>query len=400
MGKKALEGIRVIDFTNGAAGTICTRRLGSFGADVIRVESMEYIDSMRLMSGPGHFHRCAPFTSAGLSKRSIVVNMKEPQGVEIVKRLVSISDLFVENYGFGVVESWGLDYEELQKIRPDIIMLRSPGLGLGGPRSKQRTQGPLISSLSGIYYLWRHPTEIRPIGSQVIHPDFYAANQGVVSILAALDYRAKTGKGQLIDMSQAEVVSSLLGPIFLDYTVNNNVPEPMGNHCSYASPHGVYRCNGDDKWCAIAVFSEDEWKRFCDAIGNLSWTQDARFDNLLGRIAHSEELDKLVEEWTIHYSPYEVMEILQKAGVNACVAQNNEELFYDPQLNERGYITEIDHPQAGKRAYSGIPMKLSETPGEDFPCPMFGQHTHEILRDLLHMSEEEIQELADEGILA
>lgn len=400
MEKKALEGVRVIDFTNGAVGTICTRRLGSFGADIIRIESKQYIDSMRLMSGPDHFHRTAPFTSAGLSKKSITVNMKEPKGVEIVKKLVKVSDLFIENYGLGVMESWGLDYPDLIKIKPDIIMFRTPGLGLGGPRSMQRTQGPLLSSLGGLYHLWRHPEESRPIGSQVIHPDFYAANTAVMVILSALDYHARTGKGQLIDLSQAETVSSLMGPIYLDYTVNNRIPEPLGNHSSFASPYGVYRCKGDDKWCAITVFNDDEWKSFCNAIGNPAWTQEERFDDVLQRVKHSNELDTFIEEWTTQYTPNEVMEILQKEGVTAGAALTTEDLIQDPQLKERGYVVELDHPEAGKKSYSSIPMILSETPGEDFCCPMLGQHTEEILSGLLNMKTNEINQLAEDGILA
>jgi benzylsuccinate CoA-transferase BbsF subunit len=248
--------------------------------------------------------------------------------------------------------------------------------------------------------IWAHPDDPYPVGSNSPWPDHMASKHLVIAALAALDYRRRTGKGQFIDMAQTEVAASLGGEHYLDYTYNKSIPEPMGNRCSYAAPHGCYACKGTDEWCAIAVFTAEEWQSFCDAIGNPSWTKDPKFADLMGRLKNVDELDAKVSEWTATLDAHVVMETLQAAGVAAGEVQRAPDTLADPQLKWDGAIVELDHPVSGKRLYPGVPFRMSGTPPlESTTAPLLGQHTEEICRELLKMSDEEIKRLIDEDVL-
>jgi len=227
-----------------------------------------------------------------------------------------------------------------------------------------------------------------------------ASKHVVIAAIAALDYRRRTGKGQSIDMAQTEVAASLAGEYYLDYTFNKRITKPMGNRSPYAAPHGCYACKGADEWCAIAVFSDEEWQSLCDAIGNPAWTKDPKFADLLGRVKNADELDKKVGEWTATLDAHVVMETLQAVGVAAGEVQRAPDTLADPQLKWDGAIVELDHPVSGKRLYPGVPFRMSATPPlKSTPAPLLGEHTEEICRDLLKMSDEEIKRLLDEDIL-
>jgi benzylsuccinate CoA-transferase BbsF subunit len=397
-----LAGIRVISLGVGAVIPELCRIMGEFGADVIKVESRVNVDFMRRIGrgGPEDVNGSPGFNESNRNKRSIAVNLKTKKGQEIVRRLVKISDVVAENNRAHVVQGWGLDYESVRQLKPDIIYISSQGFGRGGPYEDFQTFGPNLAPAFGLTYLWGHPDDPYPIGGIINHPDHLAGKQGLVAVLAALDYRRRTGKGQYIDMSQIEVGTAMMGELYLEYTINGRDPKPMGNRSRYAAPHGAYRCRGDDRWCVIAVQTEEEWRRFCQAIGGPAWTQSPRFATLVERLRHVDELDALVETWTREHTPEEVMEILQAAGVAAGYVQNAEDHINDPHLRARGGIIEMDHPVVGPQLYPVNPIRLSETPaGPSVRPPLLGEHTEEICRDLLGMSDDEIRELTSEQVI-
>ena len=393
-----LEGIRVISFGTGAVIPDFGKILGEFGADVIKIESKENLDFMRTIGFD--INNIPGFNESNRNKRSFGVNLKTEKGKKLVRQLIKKTDIIGENFRGGVMASLGFGYNSVRRIKPDIIYISSQGFGAGGPYSDYQAYGPMLAAASGVLHLWAHPDDPYPVGSNVPLPDHIASKQAVVAVIAALDYRRRTGKGQFIDMSQVEVAASLIGEFCLEYTINGRVPKAMGNRSLYAAPYGCYRCKGDDQWCAISVFTNDDWQGFCNAIGNPGWTKDPKFADTVSRLRNVDELDRLVEEWTIERGPHEVMNTLQAAGVAAGVAQRSIDTINDPQLKWLGAIIEVDHPVAGKRLYPGIPFKISNmTLRPSTAAPLFGQHTKEICRELLQMSEGEISRLKEEEVL-
>jgi len=393
-----LDGIKVLSFGTGAVVPDCGKILGELGADVIKIESKENLDFMRTIGLD--INNIAGFNESNRNKRSFGVNLKKEKGREIVKRLIKMSDILAENFRGGVMKDFGLDYESVRRLNPEIIYLSSQGFGGGGPYSDFQAYGPLLSSASGMLSLWRHPDDPYPVGSNAPLPDHVASKHLVVAALAALDYRRRTGKGQFIDMAQTEVAANLIGEYYLKYTINNRVPKPLGNRSIYAAPYGCYPCKGEDSWCAITVFNDEEWHGLCEAIGNHTWTHDPKFADTQRRLENVEELDRLVGEWTATRDANEVMETLQRAGVAAGIVQRATDTLEDPQLKYLDAIVELDHPVAGKRLYPAIPFKMSDTPPlRSTRAPLLGEHTDEICRKLLGMSEDEIERLKGEGVL-
>ncbi|MBM3131551.1 MAG: CoA transferase [Chloroflexi bacterium] len=393
-----LEKVRVLSFGTGGVVPDFGKIMGELGADVIKIESRDNLDFMRTI-GPD-INNIAGFNEANRNKRSFGVNLKAEKSKGIVSRLIEMADVLAENFRGGVMESLGLDYESVRRINPNIIYISSQGFGGGGPYSSYQAYGPMLSAASGMLSIWAQPDDPYPVGSNAPIPDHMGSKYVVVAALAALDYRRRTGKGQYVNLAQTEVAASMVGEYYLDFTMNHRVPGPMGNRSPYAAPHGCYRCKGNDQWCAITVFTDAQWRSFCQAIGRPEWIDDRRFVDTLGRLRNVDELEKIVEEWTSVREPQEVMEILQAAGVPAGVVQRAPDSLADPQLKSRGAVIELDHPVAGKRFYPGIPYRLSgASPGKSTPAPLLGQHTEEICREVLGMREGEIESLKKDGVL-
>ncbi|GAG07423.1 unnamed protein product, partial [marine sediment metagenome] len=256
------------------------------------------------------------------SKLSFTVNMKHPKALDVALRLVAVSDIVAENYTPSTLEKWGLTYQKLQEAKPDIILVREPMQGSDGPHAKFAGFGAVISPLAGISHLTGSPERV-PVGLGTNYTD-YVINPGhtAIATLAALHYRNRTGKGQLIEVAQVESSVCVVGTAILDQTVNGRDQNRQGNRLPYAAPHGAYRCQGDDRWCVIAVFSDAEWRAFCQAISDPQWCHDERFATLQERKQNEDELDRLIEGWTSGRTAEEVMETLQAAGVAAGVVQN------------------------------------------------------------------------------
>jgi benzylsuccinate CoA-transferase BbsF subunit len=400
-----LSGVRVADFTWFGAGPIFTQALAHYGAEVIRVESQVRLDGLRFTQPmpkdrPPGINLSGYFNNFNAGKLSITINLNSEKGRELALRLIAVSDIVAENYTPGTFEKWGLSYERILQVRPDIIMVREPMQGASGPHRDFAGFGAVITPLAGISHLSGFPHR-PPVGLGTNYTD-YVVNPGhaLIATLAALHYRNRTGKGQLIEVAQLESSVNVIGVALLDYTANRRVQERQGNRLPYAAPHGVYRCQGDDRWVAIAIFDDEQWQRFCQAVDE-EWVRDARFATLLGRKEHEDELDRLIEAWTARQEAEAVMEALQAAGVPAGVVQSAADLLdRDPHLHERGYYHYLEHPEAGRTAYDGPGFRLSRTPGGPrSPAPLLGQHTEQVCKRVLGLSDEEIAMLVMEGVL-
>jgi len=393
-----LEGIKVISFGTGAVIPEWGKALGELGADVIKIESRENPDFARTI-GPD-MNNIHGVNESNRSQRSFGVNLKKEKGKELVRKLIKTADIVGENFRGGAVRSLGVDYEDVRKIKPDIIYISSQGFGRGTPYTEYQAYGPMLAAASGVLSLWAHPDDPYPVGANVPLPDHMASKQAVFAVLAALDYRRRTGKGQFIDLCQVEVAASLIGEYYLDYSINHRLAMKVGNRNPYAAPCNAYRCKGQDQWCAISIITNDDWQRFCTAIGNPGWTMDPRFADTVSRLKNVDELDRLVETWTMEHGPMEVMNTLQAAGVAAGMLQRAADTINDPHVKWTQALIELDHPVAGRRLYTNVPYKLSNTTlPPSRPAPLLGQHTDEICRELLGMPAEEIRRLKEEGVL-
>ncbi len=421
-----MQGIRVTDFSWFGAGPYVTRLFAAYGAEVIRIESNIKIDGMRWQAPrkPGitqTYNISGMYNNFNPGKLGVTLNLNLAKGIEIARKLVSVSDVVLDNFIPGAMAKWGLTYDELVKIKPDIIVCTMPVMGITGPYMLWRGFGTTIRTVAGIDYITGNP-ERPPIGTgMAAFPDFTCnPYHAATAILSALHYRNKTGKGQFIELAQFESTACWTETSILDYTVNQRVQTGMRNHLSYAAPHGVYRClaegrevdycampesepehrKKDERWCAIAVFTEDEWKAFCNVIGNPPWTKDEKFATFQKRKENEDELDSLIGEWTLKRSPEEVMMLMQKSGVAAGVVQDGEDLqTRDPQLKERGFYVYLDHPETGRIAHDGLTFALSATPGEIRRAPLLGEHNEFVYREVLGFSEEEVNKLITEGVL-
>ncbi len=386
-----LHNIRILDFSWVLAGPYATRLLADFGAEVIKVQPL-------MPEAEDRFSR-GYYNTWNRNKLGITLNLNKPQGVALARRLAGTSDAVVENFTPRVVADWGLDFNNLKKIKPDIIMLSMSAMGATGPWRNYTGFGPTIQAFSGMTHLTSFPGK-PPTGLGFAYADHIAGLVATLALLGALEYRRRTGEGQYIDVSQVEAMAHLLGDAILDCTLNGNEAVPMGNSSPQAVPHNVYRCRGDDRWCAISVSSDKEWAGFKRALGNPSWARYGKFATLSGRLENTEELDRLVSAWTARHTAEEVMSRLQKYGVSAGVVQDASALANDPQLKARGFFIELAHPELGETISDATPIKLSESPAK-YPraAPTPGQDNKHIYRELLGISEEDMAELRKNGVI-
>ena len=387
-----LQNIRILDFSWVLAGPSATRILADFGAEVIKIQPL-------LPEAEEDTFSKGYYNTWNRNKLGVTLNLNKPEGMAVARKLAALSDAVVENFTPRVMANWGLDYDILKQIKSDIIMLSLSTMGNSGPWRDYIGFGPTVQAFSGITHLTSFPGK-PPIGLGYAYADHVAGLMATLALLGALEYRQKTGEGQYIDVSQVEAMASLLGDAILDYTVNGKSPEPVGNGSTKAAPHGVYRCRGDDRWCAIAVFTNEEWSGFKQALGNPAWAEDSRFATLSNRLENVDELDRLVERWTKEHTAEEVMAWLQGQGVAAGIVQAANDLASDPQLKERGFFIDVDHPATGKITYPGAPFEMSETPQQiKRHAPLLGQHNEEVYCKELGYSKDDLVRLFQLGII-
>ncbi|MBN1848076.1 MAG: CoA transferase [Deltaproteobacteria bacterium] len=397
----ALEGLKVADFSWVGAGPRATRDLADHGALVVKIESSKRIDLTRLSppfkDGIMDPNRSGFFAHSNTSKYSATLNLKHPKGIELAKRFVQWADVVVENFGQGAMDRMGLGYDDLKKIKDDIIMVSVSITGRSGPLADFVGYGNSAAALSGHAHLTGWPDRgplIPPIAfGDVITPLF-----AVIAIMAALEHKRKTGKGQHIDLSQFETMCQFITPAFLDYSANGTVQMRMGNRHAWASPHGAFPCKGEDSWCTIAVFNEDQWVSLCNTIERTDLINDSRFRTLQDRKNNEEALESILADWTSTRPKEKVMERMLDAGVPAGAVRDAREVMECPQIRERELYIKREHPVIGLCTHPTPPMKLSDTPPRVRPAPCLGEHNHYVYTELLGMSDEEFVGLMNEGI--
>lgn len=404
MSRLPLEGIRVTDFTWAWAGPYCTLQMAHMGAEVIRIESQKRPCVSRLIPSfaddtPGP-NRAGYFNQYSQGKKSLQLDLGRPEGIEIAKQLIAKSDIVVQNFSAGAIDRMGLGYETLKQIKPDLIMVSICGYGQTGPERQYMGYGPASVPLAGISSL----TGYRDIGPAEVGISYGDPNAGIFgsfAALAALAYRQRTGKGVHIDLALWEALLVLMPEGLMDYAMNRSQPERDGNRDRWMAPHGCFKCQGDaDKWVTIACGSEAEWQALCQAMGKPELATDKRFANVTARKANEDILEALISEWAQARDRWEVTELLQKAGVSAFPSMSNKDLATNPHLQERGYLVQKEHPEVGKRIHAGIPWQMSGTPcAVRAAAPLRGQHTDEVLRDLLGMTEDAIRKLHEGNVL-
>ena len=408
MAYKLLDGIRILDLTMVFAGPVSTEIFAELGAEVIKIESIQRADVFTRANvypendpGEDNWNRGCIFHTLNAGKKGVSLNLGSEEGREIFKRLVKISDAVIENYSPRVMDNWGLNYEELKKIKPDIIMVSISGLGHYGPLRDFYMYVPGMEGMSGLTHITGFPEE-PPLLSGCAYGDWVTGANAAAALVTALFYRMQTGEGQYVDLSGREAVACHIGDVITEYTHTGQIPERIGNSHPAAAPHGCYRCSGEDSWVNIAVENEDQWQKFCEVIGSPAWIKEAKFSTLEQRLQNREELDGHVEEWTVGHGHIEIMKMMQEAGIPAGAALNMKEINTDPHLVERGFFSLINHGDGiGKRPIPGqMPAKFSEA--EHFiqeRAPRFAQDDSYVFASLLGMSETEINRLREDKII-
>jgi crotonobetainyl-CoA:carnitine CoA-transferase CaiB-like acyl-CoA transferase len=420
---RPLEGVRVVDFTWVRAGPWATRWLGSLGAEVIKVEWPENPDILRgnrftIPDGvEPSLNATGQFADTNANKRSLTINVRSPKGLELIKKLISISDVVIENFSSRIMQRWGIGYEDMKKLKPDIVYVSMAGFGHVGRYHHYGTMGPSAQALSGLTYLSGLPGK-PPAGWGWSYLDDTGGMYGAMCSLTALHHRNATGEGQHVDLSQMIMGVPMTGAAFLDRTVNNRPSRregyPPGNRAIWpgaplvnnyrgptVAPHNSYRTKGGgyNDWCVIVCMSDQEWKSLVKLMGDPGWAADPKLNTVKGRIERQEEIDLGIEKWTMDMDKYELMERCQEAGVRAMPVQSSEDrVDNDSQLRSRGMYTEMDHPILGRNKYQNAPFKLSKSPAEVYKAPpLIGEHNVEILEELLGVSRGEILEGYEDG---
>ncbi len=405
MATKALEGINVVEFAAFAAGPVVGKHLADQGATVVHIESGMRPDGFRTHYPPykDNIHglnRSGLFALCNSDKLDITLNLKKgSKATDLAKKIVAWSDVVIENFSPGTMRRLGLEYETLKSVNPKLIMLSSSNLGQTGPHANHPGFGSQLSSLAGFTNLTGYadgPPQIL-YGPYI---DYIAVAYGAIAVLAALDDRNRTGRGQHIDVSQYESGLQFLTPILLDYEVNGTVAHRNGNRDPAGAPHGAYPCKGDDVWCVISVFSKQEWESLCRAMENPAWTRDKRYSTHESRKQNEEELDRQIALWTSGFTPPEVVERLQAAGVRAGIVNKMSDVYSDPQLTHRRQWIEMEHPEIGKMHYQRPPFILTKNPcGPDRRDPLLGEHNDHFYKEILGLSEQQYRELVDEEVI-
>lgn len=419
-----LHGVRILDFTWFLASAGGTRFLTAFGAESIKVELKSHPDTRMAAMAPvgGREARdkaTAPlrgvtdpdmggqFNNKNPGKRGISLNVRHPKGLEIARRLVAMSDIVAEGFSPGVLDRWGLGYDVLRSIKPDIIYAQQSGMGAQGTYGRLRAIGPIANSFAGLSEMSGLPEPAMPAGWGYSYLDWMGAYSFALAMLSALFHRARTGEGQWIDASQCEAGLFINGTGILDWSANGRIWTRYGNRSPYklAAPHGVFPCRGEDRWLAIACFTEDEWQALSRVAGHPEWTQDPRFVDLRRRLAHQDALEATIREWTRSLNEYDAMLQLQQAGVPAAVCQTaGDRCDNDPQLASLEWLTEVTGTRIGTWPIAEVAVKMSESPAYiggrlNRGAPCYGEDNEYVYGELLGMSAAEIAALVEEGVI-
>ncbi|MEV5176645.1 CoA transferase [Streptomyces flaveolus] len=398
-----LGGVRVADFTWVGAGPFLTKPLADHGADVIKIESRTRTDPIRSMApfrdGRPGVNRSGYFANRNSSKRSICLDLKTPRGKELALDLIAKSDVVASNFTPGTMDRLGLGYQDVLAVRPDVIYLEMPMQGNAGPHRDFRGYGLTIAAAGGLLGLTGHP-ERPPVGTGTNYPD-HVPNplHAAVAVLAALRRRYRTGEGQYIELAQLESTTNVIGPALLAAATGVRI-DRSANEDTVAAPHGVYPCAGEDRWCAIGVFTDGQWEALVRVLGNPAWAANTRYATAGGRRAARKEIDECVAAATTTREASELAEALTGEGVPAAAVSDAAHVLADPQLNARNHWKTLAHPEMGSSVYDNIPYRLSVTPGRlRGPAPLLGADTRDVCLDLLGLTPDEYEHLEAEGVV-
>ncbi len=384
-----LTGVRVLDLTNVIAGPVATRMLAHLGAEVIKIElpwgrsvgNMAIFTTDKSQERP--YNKNAGFNEVNRAKLSLSLDLADPRGKALFEDLVSISDVVIENYSPRVMPNLGLTYDHLRTLRPDLVMVSMPALGRPGPWSDHISFGPGTEGLGGMCHVtgYRDGPPGKP-GN--FYSDQTSAFHVATAIMAAMWKRQRTGRGKRLEVVLRDVTMAVIGEYFLEYQLIGRPPTRIGNHHPSVAPHNVYRCKGDDAWVVIAVASDTEFSHLADATGNPHWKTDERFSDMPSRLQNQDDLDSLIEEWTVQHTPQEAMHRLQAHGVRAAAVLKAPEALADPQYRARGFIDSTRHPEAGDFKHPGVSFKTSAPlVSLGRRAPLFAEHSDWVIGDLL-----------------
>ncbi|HEX2229151.1 MAG TPA: CoA transferase, partial [Candidatus Binatia bacterium] len=396
-----LEGMRIVSFDHVLAGPYGTTILAELGADVIKVESSKGgMDPFRFF-GTGEDPNLSPrFLEFNRNKRSFTVNLKHPKGQGVLHDLVAKADAVLDNYSVDVVGRIGLAYDQLCKVKPDIINLRMPGLGTTGPKRHYSTVGVNITSFTGLTYMWNHPGHTHPpIGSQTVYPDYVSGVLCAIIIISGVLYRDRNGKGAFIDLGQSEATAFMIGASLMQAAATDKDPEPIGNSSFSAAPHDCYPCRGEDRWCVIAAENDKQWHALAEIIGG-ELAHDKRFKTNADRLTNRAALNDLIAAWTRARDRFEIRDLLQSAGVPCGVVQTGEDLCNDPQLKARGFVVAVDNPRLGRVVLPNFPLQFKNSQlTRRWEFPVLGRDTEAVLRDVVGYNPDTIAALKEDGAL-
>ena len=399
---RAADGLRVLDFTWFGVGPISTKYLADNGAEVIKVESRKHPDGLRLappFSGDAGLNRSQYFGNFNSSKKSVSIDMTTPAGRDLIRRLVPHCDIVAESFRVGTMARWGLGYEQLRELRPDLIYYVTCLQGQTGPRAAYAGFGMQLAAISGLYSLSGYSADdLAPVHGP--YTDFIAPRFGAFALLAAIDHRRRTGEGQLIDLSQYESVLHFLAPAITHYFATGEVAQPAGNTSPRHAPHGAYPCRDDDgtaRWIAIAVEDDDQWAATLGVLGG--GAGPAHLSSHADRLAAPAATDDYLSGLTAACEVGELTAALQQAGVAAYPVQSCADLRSDENLSALGFFPMLEQAECGPMPYDGLAYRLGRTPGEQVAAPNIGAHTDEVLSGVLGLSAAEIQALRDADVL-
>ena len=410
----ALERLRILDLTQIAAGPYATLLLGFMGAEIIKVESCSRMDINRGQARPTPetyrsypqgipgerpWNRAAHHIHRNGNKLSLTLDLASPRGKELFIQLAATCDALIENYRASVLDRLGLGYLVLSAVNPQLVYVKISSQGATGPEKDYGSLGSTLEQTAGLASITGYG-DGRPLMTNETYPDPVVGILAVGALMAALRRRRQTGKGTFVDLSQREVTVTLLGEAVVDYSHSGRVAAPIGNGHPLMVPHGVYPCQGDDTWVALAVGSDDEWRGLCRAIGQPDLAEDARFATPPVRRRNQPALDRVLSAWTRTRVHYHAMHILQAHGVPAGAVLKGGEIIADPHLEARLFWDAVDHPEAGRYRQATTPWRLSRHPRcATRPAPGLGEHNHYVLGELLGLSAQEIATLEAQGII-
>ena len=397
-----LQGIRVADFGQVIAAPVTAQMLGWLGAEVILVETESRFTTRvwpPFADGEFGINRSGGFNLVNNNKLSCSLDLRHPDALDVAKGIIGVSDVLVENYATGVMENLGLGYSEVKKLRPDIVYMSLAAFGRSGSFKGLTGFHSVINLFSGLADVTGYPGSHPRIMGGLI-PDAFSGCYGVLAVLEALYHRSRTGEGQFVEVSMTEALTGMIPEAVMEHSLTGEEQEKAGNRDGRKAPHNVFRCLGDEKWVAISVATDEQFRALSHSCGHPGWADEPRFATIRDRLENQDALEAHLQQWTAGQEVEDVVAALQAAGIPSAPVFDSAEVLADPHLVERGFVADVEHPVAGTRPVLSLPWAADGRRVDDLrPAPTFGQHNQWVLRELLHVPEEEYERLVSSGAI-